>query len=155
MVVLLPKIAMVSDCHGAGPAGIAAVCEERKRRFRHVRLPYIQYFQVINIHYSSAANSNSYFLFLFSSSPSPAWHVHDIWQSFEQNRSPQCLQAYTDMMFVHISLVQISTDDSYWSESTSDQTSRHGHFALHTCQAGEREEENKKRNEEFEFAAEL
>ena len=30
MVVLLPKMAMVSDCDGAGPAGIAAVCKEEE-----------------------------------------------------------------------------------------------------------------------------
>ena len=68
MVILLPKMAMVSDCDGAG---IAAVCKERKRRLRHARLHYIQCFQVINIHYSSAANSNSYFLFLLP--PLPAF----------------------------------------------------------------------------------
>lgn len=131
MAVLLPKMAMVSDCDGAG---IAAVCKERKRRLRHVRLHYIQCFQVINVHYSSAANSNSYFLFLFPSSPSPAWHVHNIRQSFEQNRSPQCLQEYSDIGFVHISLVQICTNDCSSSESTSDQASRNGHFPLHTLE---------------------
>ena len=68
MIVLLPKMAMVSDCGGGG---IAAVCVERKRRFRHVRLHYIQCFQVISIHYSSATNSNSYFLFLLP--PPPAF----------------------------------------------------------------------------------
>jgi len=66
MVVLLPKTAMVSDCDGAG---IEAVCKERKRRLRHARLHYIQCFQVINIHHSSATNSNSYFLFLLPPPP--------------------------------------------------------------------------------------
>ena len=74
MVVLLPKMAMVSDCDGAGPAGIAAVYKERKRRFRQARLHYIQCFQVIKIHYSSVANSNSYFLFLLPPPPPP--HPH-------------------------------------------------------------------------------
>ena len=73
MVVSLPKMAMVPDCDGGG---IAAVCVERKRRFRHVRLHYIQCFQVININYSSAANSNSYFLFFVEPASTPASGAH-------------------------------------------------------------------------------
>ena len=68
MVVLLPKMAMVSDCDRVGSAGIAAVCKETKRRLRQARLHYIQCLQLISIHYSSVSNSISWFnLTAFSS----------------------------------------------------------------------------------------